>query len=298
MEFVNEESVKKIIKDLYPNATKVNFINHGYDNIVVLVDEQYAVRFPRDETAYARALFEKKILNGLEDLKEIIIPKIISEGINPPYIVTNFIRGQHPTAEDINAMSVEDQKRIGEKIGTFVYEMHSLLSMPVVTKFREEYKLDELEGTWSERVKKTLDQTTFPTAQQDKLAKKYFNLWNEKANKAPTVVVHDDLHTENMLFEEKELIGILDFGDTDIGTPEQDFRQLYRINTTVLDSAIEVYEKLSGVKVDTETSKIWAIVQELAVHSEKLLIKDTLHPAYLRTVKNLQKWLPEGNWGI
>jgi hypothetical protein len=100
------------------------------------------------------------------------------------------------------------------------------------------------------------------------------------------------------LFIKDELVGILDFGDINIGVPEQELRQLYRINDVVLDSAIKAYEEISGYKLNRDAIVTWAIAQELSVYSEMLEDKYTSSPSFLRAVDNLQKWLPEGDWRL
>ena len=66
MHFANIDTVKKIVSDLYPKSKDITFIEHGYDNIVALVDKIYALRFPRGEGAYARGLYEKEVLIALK----------------------------------------------------------------------------------------------------------------------------------------------------------------------------------------------------------------------------------------
>jgi hypothetical protein len=91
MIFADVDLAKKIISELYLNAKEINFVENGYDNLVALVDEKYAFRFPRNENAYARGCYEKLVLQDLNPLTEIAIPKILGEGENPPYITT-FIK--------------------------------------------------------------------------------------------------------------------------------------------------------------------------------------------------------------
>ena len=55
----------ELTRDAYPNAKQITLIVHGYDNIVVLVDEQYALRFPRNQDAYARSQYEKQVLYSI-----------------------------------------------------------------------------------------------------------------------------------------------------------------------------------------------------------------------------------------
>ena len=109
--------------------------------------------------------------------------------------------------------------------------------------------------------------------------------------------MHDDLHTLNMMFEDNRLIGILDFGDTNVGTPEQELRQLYCINDDVMFAAVSEYQKLSGQELNVEALKLWAIMQELAVFSKSFIASKTNHHTFKRVARNLNTWLNEGECG-
>ena len=292
MQFADKERASQIVEEKYPDAVNTVFIEHGYDNLVAFVDEKYVLRFPRNEHAYRRDRYEKEILGQLTSLRGTEIPNILSEEFDPPYFVTEFISGKHLYADEIRASSVDFQKNVGASIAKFAYALHTSLPFEVAKKIRGDFLMDALEEEpWEPYMEKMLLQTTLPTAVQDALAKKYYQLWKAKALRPATVAIHDDLHMDNMLFENGQLTGVLDFADTGIGTPEQEFRQLYRINETVLQAAISTYENCSGQKLDIEIAKIWAIAQEMAGYSKEL--KDPTSKLYLRATSNLQQWLPE-----
>jgi hypothetical protein len=44
---------------MYPDAETIRLVEHGYDNIVGLVDETVTVRFARNATAYKRMKYER-----------------------------------------------------------------------------------------------------------------------------------------------------------------------------------------------------------------------------------------------
>lgn len=295
--FANLDTAKQIIKHFYPNTKNIRFIDHGYDNLVGLVDDKYALRFPRNESAYYRNQYEQHVLKDIEVLNEVSIPRILGSGENPAYTITSFVAGNHISSEEINSFPLDKQRKIGENVARFAYAMHSLLSVEKALEYRKQYGLDKLtEEPWGIYFEKVLNLQQFPTSKQDKLAKEYYKLWKNLKYTTTTVVVHDDLHTENLLFMNGELVGVLDFGDTNIGYPEQEFRQLYRINEEVLKAAVETYEHLAGHQLNFEAIKIWSITQELAAFSERLITNKTDHPSFLRAANNLQKWFPNGNW--
>ena len=294
--FANENAAKQITAALYPNARKFNLIDHGYDNLVILVDNVYAVRFPRKEGAYRRSLYERLVLEELEAIQDVSIPKVLSVHANPPYLVTSFVHGIHLSTQEVREFPATLRHQLGVDIANFAYSMHSILSVDEATNLRHKFNLDlQVEEPWNVYIKKKLLDYTFPTTEQDTIAKEYYTLWKQLRGQA--VVIHDDLHLENLLFQDQKLYGVLDFGDTTIGTVEQELRQLFRIDESVAKSAAERYSRLVNRPIDLEAMKTWAIVQELAVYSDRLSSKNTKEQAFARASNNLNAWLKRGEWG-
>lgn len=295
--FVTPENAAEIIKALFPNAQYVSFVEHGYDNLVALVDETYAVRFPRNENAFARQLYEQHILKSLEHIRTVRIPKGLQASQQPAYVVTSFLPGRHLTAGQVAELPLSAQKDFALTVAQFAYELHNTLSVEKEQQFRKTLNLDSLaEDPWNIYFQKMFAKQILPP-KQDELAKQVYHAWKGLNVTSPIVVVHDDLHTDNMLFEDDKLTGILDFGDTNIGTPEQELRQMYRISEGIMEMAITAYNQLSGLRLNRQAVKAWAIMQELAAYMEHWYNYDTEHPAFVRTCHHLNRWLPEGKWG-
>lgn len=298
--FADVDSARAITHSLYPNAQKITMIEHSADNIVALVDASYAVRFPRNKNAYLRSLYEKHILQQLETTKTITIPRILGEHEDPPCLITSFVPGRHITSVTIQTLSESVQHDYAKLVAQFAHTMHAAFSLAEELPMRKELGLDELEGEepWAIYFKRVVHENHFPTSKQDEIAKRCYADWVKWCDVAPTVVVHDDLHTQNMMFDEdNHLIGILDFGDTNVGTPEQDLRQLYRINEDVMHVGVDEYLHLSGRQINVEALKIWAIMKELADYSQALAAKKTSHHSFIRASRNLNEWFPGGEWG-
>ncbi len=296
--FADVDTAREFTRSLYPHTKKITMIEHSYDNIVALVDDRYAVRFPRAKNAYLRSLYEKHILERLENIETTTIPRILGEHANPPCLVTSFVPGHHISADTIRAtFSKKQQQDFAKQVAQFAYTMHSVFSLDEELQLRKELDLDKLADgePWPIFFKKFVHEHTFQTSLQDKIAKRYYAEWLKLCNVAPTVVVHEDLHTQNMMFEDNLLVGILDFGDTNVGTPEMELRQLYRINEEVMLEAVRQYQSLSGQGLKVEAIKIWAVVQELAVYSK--FKANTNHHKFKAASRNLNRWLDEGEWG-
>ena len=291
------DTVRATLQTIYPAAKQITLVEHGYDNIVGLVDETYAVRFPRNADAYRRSQYEKSILQSINQPQELAIPKVLDERSDPPCLITNFLHGTHLNSKALNNLTPAEQEQFAKDIARFTYTLHKSLSVDEVRGFREKFEIHKLDEDWNVYFKKHLSRVDLPNSVQNELVKQYYEQWQKYETQESLVVIHDDLHADNLLFENGALIGVLDFGDTSIGTPEQELRQLYRINETILRTAIEAYSKLSGLELSFEAAKAWAVVQELGSYVDRLSTGSKNHPSFIRACNNLNKWLPEGEWG-
>jgi aminoglycoside 2''-phosphotransferase len=297
--FADVSMAREIAHNLYPDARNITMIEHSHDNIVALIDDTYAVRFPRDKNAYVRGLYEKRILKQLEDTKTLTIPHIVSEHADPPYMVTSFVPGNHISSATVRTFSEDQQQAFSKAVAQFAYTMHTAFTLEEELPLRKELGLDELESEepWPVYFERVVHNGHFSSPAQSEIAKSNYATWAKVCNIAPTVVVHDDLHTENMMFDENRLTGVLDFGDANVGTPEQELRQLYRISEEVMLIAVQEYERLSGRQLNIEAIKVWCIMKELADYSKALAADNTAHHSFKRASRNLNSWLPDGEWG-
>jgi len=294
---VTTNLARKTLREMYPAAKQITVVDHGYDNIVGLVDETYTVRFPRNAAAYKRSQYEKSVLESIDQPQELAIPKVLDEYANPPRLITSFVHGTNLKAQELRNLTPALQEKFAQDIARFAYKLHQSLSVDEVRSFRKRFGIDELDEDWSVYFRKHLSDPDLPNATQNELIRHYYGAWQEQKTHDTDVVIHDDLHTDNLLFDNGRLVGVLDFGDTYIGTPEEELRQLYRINETVLSIAIETYSRLSGLHVSFEAARTWAIVQDLASYVDRLSSGSLEHPSFIRACDNLNKWLPEGQWG-
>jgi aminoglycoside phosphotransferase (APT) family kinase protein len=297
--FADINSAREVAHSLYPEAKNITMVEYSYDNIVALIDDQLALRFPKNKNAYLRVIYEKHILEKLKNFKTITLPIILGDYSDPPYLITSFVPGHHISSSNVRSFSPAQQRDFAEEIALFAYTMHSTFSLEEELPLRKELGLDELEDfePWPIYFKKTVHDYSFQTPLQEKIAKSHYAKWVKLCAVVPTIVVHDDLHTQNMMFEDNHLIGIVDFSDTNLGSPEQELRQLYRINEEVTLVAVQEYQRLSGQKLNIKAVKLWAIMQELAVFSKMMTTGKTDHHSFKRAARNLNTWLKEGEWG-
>lgn len=287
----------KTLKATYPNSKQIKLVENGYDNIVGLVDEKYAVRFPRNADAYRRSQYEKFVLESINQPQKLEIPRVLGEHANPSCLITSFVHGTNLRLNELNDFVLDLQERFAKDIAIFAYRLHHSLPVEEVRSLRKKFEIDKLDEDWGAYFRSHLSKINLQDTKQNELITYYYGVWQKYENSTNIVVVHDDLHTDNLLFEDGVVVGVIDFGDTNVGTPEQELRQLYRINEMILRIAVETYSRISGVDLSFEAAKAWAIVQEMGSYVDRLSTGSVNHPSYIRACNNLNNWLPEGNWG-
>ena len=235
------------------DTTDADVINSGYDNLVVITEGKL-YRFPRNGEVWERGLVERTILDKLSNHSDLAVPKLLEVHEDPAYAVLTSLPGQNLTPEEMRALPPDAQDLIGQQIGDFAFKFHSLFSPDEVRDFLSDR---DPQTSYSNYLQKILPDN-------DPHAKWVRDNWGKFEHK-DTTVIHDDLHTHNMLFNENhKLSGVIDFGDVNLGSPEQELRYVYWISDIVFESAISEYERLSGKSLDRELVKICAISQEIS----------------------------------
>ena len=283
---------------LFPDGKEFTVVEHGYDNLVGLVDGEYAVRFPRTEIAMQRNQYEEAVLISInKNLKtHINIPRVLDEKTNPPCIIMSFLPGHHLDAKQVNSLSKDEQRQIAHDISAFAYELHQAVPVEEIREYYDQYDMDKLDN-WARYFEENLGDPKNITNVQNEIIKKYHTAWKKNLAIQSQAVVHDDLHSENMMFANNRLVGVLDFSDTHIGSPEQELRFLFHLNEFLFEEAIKQYSKLLGQELSIEVAKTWAITQELATYVRRRNKNQTDYPWYKNACRNLNSLFPEGNWG-
>lgn len=276
------EAALQIVETLFPSAN-MRIINDGQENLIVVVDETQIVRFPRTEEVWQNGRNERFVLKKLSPMLEMPIPRLIDISEDPAYVITTYQKGNQLTTRKMRTLPLTTLRHIGEEIATFAFTLHATVASDEIQPFL-------IAPTWSydDYLKRVLLDRQDPNPKVDELAKHYYHAWLRKEKKKE-VVVHDDLHTGNLLFNDTyHLAGVLDFGAICLGTPEQELRQVYRLGDEALGAAAVVYEKLSSRPVDRELAKLWTITQELGSYCRP----DT-KAVHDRAAENLRFWFPD-----
>ena len=278
------EQALQIVRQLLPEATSLRVIDDGQENLVIVADDSFTIRFPRTKEIWHRGITERRVLKRLTNRNDMPVPKLIKASEDPAFIVATFLKGQQLSTGQLRSLSKPALETIGKNIAEFAFRFHSALSV-------QEFQPLIQPPSWSydDYLKRVLYDRTDKDPRVDALAKEYYQRWLDRKITSHKVVAHDDLHMGNLLFnDEFHISGVLDFGAVCIGTAEQELRQTYRLGEAGFEAAASTYEKLSGRPFDRETAKLWTITQELGAYCRE--DTDTVHE---RARENLNFWFPE-----
>jgi len=150
-----------------------------------------------------------------------------------------------------------------------------------------------LDEPWEPYFERLFVKDRLPNDKLRPIIEQHYGIWKDYVRQEQrTYAIHDDLHPSNLLFLGAQLQGIVDFGDTNTGSIEEEFRWLFSMGDVVLKAAIEHYQQLTGNVVNYDHVKQWAIMHELSSYTSRLARQDTESFPFLRAQEHLRNWLP------
>lgn len=283
-------AIRAFVKD----AQEVTFIEHGADNIVAVVNQRYVFRFPRNDAAAKRLYFETALLQKIgKQLPIVQVPDLIQVHTQPFYTVANYIPGEHLTGKEIITLTQDEQVALGKKIATFSMQLNQAVSGLEIRRLRTEAGVEGLDEPWDVYFDRIFVKDRLPNEQLRPIINENYMLWKDLVkHEQRNYAIHDDLHPSNLLFHGSKLQGIVDFGDANAGSIEEELRWLYSMGDEVLKSAIDHYQGLTGVAVAYNGVKQWAIMHELSTFTTRLARQDTESFPFQRSQEHLRAWIP------
>jgi aminoglycoside 2''-phosphotransferase len=288
------QQAETAILEFCKEVREITYIEHGSDNIVALVNKEYVFRFPRNADAAKRLTFETALLQKIDkSIQAVSVPKVAKVRLQPLYTVSQYIDGEHLTGAQIQLLSEEEQVAIGRKAAKFIAQLSQSISSLEVQRLRTEAGVDSLREPWDAYFDRLFVKQILPNNILRPVVDEYYGIWKDYiAREQRTFAVHDDLHTNNLLFVGPQLNGIVDFSEANVGSVEEEMRWLYAMGDTVLKSAIAHYQELTGSAVDYDHVRVWVTLQQLASFVKRLSSQETESPHFLRAQTNLRNWIP------
>ncbi len=224
----------------------------------VLIDHKKAIvyRYPRRRAAALKLLDEVGVLRELGKYQwPVHIPQIIEQ--TPEFTSYTYIPGEVLTEAKAQLLDDEQIMGLGRSLGEFFVVMHCVAAEVVTTKKAQQSQ--SLLAYYQSRIEAGIKSPWFEAAQRD--------LGDLLAvESSQEVVVHGDLHGPNMVIDPatKQLVGVIDFSEVELGDPRLDLRKPFMTDARLLQPMLDVYNGATGRNLEKEHIRLWAYVNEWA----------------------------------
>jgi aminoglycoside phosphotransferase (APT) family kinase protein len=270
-------SIIQISTDL--EIKELELIGNGWDNIVYLVNRKFIIRLVKAKKGIVASVSENLVFDKLSPMP-ISIPKILFKGIYDnqwPWIIYQNIEGI-PLYE--TAFDEEPRIDSTEKIANFLRALHGEninrfvglrgdtfdhMNVPKRIQFAKD-KISQLG-----RLNIISHDSKF-----EKLLQEADELKNAPFN---SVLCHGDVKSAHLLFKDKKLSGIIDWGDVHIGHPATDLAVAF---TFIPPKSRELFKKTYG----NINPVIWKLAQFRAFFHTLAILEYTNEKGELNRFKD------------
>ena len=215
--YVDVPLVRRLLAEQHPDLADLplEVVAEGWDNVVLRLGKDLAVRVPRRAEAAALVLQEQRVLPKLAATLPVAIPAPVRVGTPGPLHTYGW--SVVPWFEGTTALEAGmGDERLAVGVAAFLRALHRPDSSPPVNPVRG-VPLAERDGeVIQERLASGL------LHERDALAAIWSDALAAPAHAGAAVRIHGDLHPANLIVRNGALSAVVDFGDTTTGDPATD----------------------------------------------------------------------------
>ena len=268
---VDEALVRALLAEQFPElaARSVRLLGEGFDNSVWVVDEQWALRFPRRAIAVPLVAREVSVLPRIAPLLPAPVPVPTFVGTESalfprPFFGHRLLSGVEPADASLTGAQ---RASLGVGMGRFLRALHATRTLEAADGERTLPVDPNRRAEMSYRVKMTRDRVGAIEDLQPATTRRIEQILAEAEKLAPSttnVLLHGDLHVRHVLVEQDTLSGVIDWGDVCVGDPSIDL--LFVWSVLPPDARDGFFEEYGAI--DDETA---LRAQVLAIHLSAVL---------------------------
>lgn len=221
---------KELIISKYPEFSESIFVvnNYGWTNDVLIADEHIIFRFPKNSESAENLKKEMFFLPKLKNLLSINIPdfKYFSEDSGSIFCGYEMIKGIFLEKDIFESLPHDEKIFLCNEIGIFLSELHSFPENILKNYFGEDSSELQFLKLKNELIKKA--GFLFSEKEIKKIHiffDSFINLMKKSNYKSS--LIHGDLSSDHILYKNKRLSGVIDFGDMNYSDPAYDFTGLF-----------------------------------------------------------------------
>ena len=231
------------IKNDFPQIKwkKYRVLTHGFDHIIIVLDEKIIFRFPKDKEYKAEFENEIQLLHYLKKKVNVGIPEYNYISKDKSIAGYDMVRGRELTASQFRRLSASEKDTIIKQLAEFISTLHAT-PKSIITKYNVRSENQEINYKNLVRdVKKIL----FPRLRKQDIQaiKEYFSeLKDALGHKYSNALTHNDLTGAHILWDSKnKQVNIIDFSDRAFGDPAIDFSGLFEYGTKFTEKVFKLY---------------------------------------------------------
>ncbi|MEZ0226168.1 MAG: GNAT family N-acetyltransferase [Alphaproteobacteria bacterium] len=261
--------------------------SHGF--VAIVGDEV----FKAPNSLFSREAFEREAL-AQELLKKKmtvmghLVPEVTASDMtgNSPYFGMERKQGVITSNELVSGLPTQQQEQLAKDIAQFMLDTRKALTPDEV----ESLKLEPYNNPVTpETLSKSLSDPRVQAALGTELLEKARGIERDyaafsKASPQEQVVMHGDLNSYNLLFDQKSgrLNGVIDYGLVGMGTVEREFMKLGDRPKPFLEMVAKHYEAGGGGRVDLD--RVQTLRTATMLNSLPELVADESRQGYMRRV--------------
>jgi aminoglycoside 2''-phosphotransferase len=222
-------------------------LTHGWDHVVIVLDERIVFRFPKEKGYRDRVQSEIELLEYLRKRLNVGIPEYTYVSRDGSFAGYAMLHGRELTRSRFRRLSASERGIVAGQLAGFISALHatpkSIIDKHGISGKNQVELYEELVCS----TKKFL----FPRFREKDIqcTEEYLSdLKDALSHDYSNVLVHNDLAPEHILWEHKvKQINIIDFSDRVFGDPAIDLSELLEYGPRFVERVLKLY---SGEKDD------------------------------------------------
>ncbi|OPZ79470.1 MAG: Bifunctional AAC [Alphaproteobacteria bacterium ADurb.Bin438] len=282
----DEQELKEILFNELPefkkNETSISFNHTGWTSIIIDINDDLIVKFPRNVEKYNGLVNEKKVIQVLKNnVQGVEFPtRDIFDG-KTPFFIHKKLKGEHFPLDRLKIASKEEQKNFIVSAAEFLNQIHSIPTSLFAGILPKKEEILPNCNDFMPYLDKEFSKSEI------NVIERLLNEFNQvTALKHNNVVGYYDFHGNNIVIDKKtkKITGVFDFDEMSIGSIEFDLRELplnYGVDFGF--KMIDECNRCSNVSIDVRNMKTFLTGWYVFEFSNLVKNKEYL----LKNIKNL-----------
>ncbi len=255
----------KRITEEFPevNWSAYEFINHGWDHEVIILDDKLVFRFPASSEYLPGLEDEVRLLDHLSSKIDFRIPRYKYVARDRSFAGYGIIPGIELTEEAFAELSDEDRAILAAQLAKFLTGLHT-----VTVNELQQFNVSHVDlKAEAQKLRAQAKQYLRPvlTEQEHQHALNVLSDFDALlGSDYPLALTHNDISPKHIIWNQAtKQVGIIDFSDRAISDPAFDFTELFLYGRSFTET---VYEAYAGPKDDNFLDRATIYLKRIGVY--------------------------------